>query len=348
MRIIIDAMSGDKAPGEIVRGAILAQREYAVDIVLVGQEQTVRAILAENGANGENRISVVNATEIVDMHDDPSTAVRHKKDSSMAVSLALLRDGGGDAVISAGNTGALLSGATLVIKRIRGIRRAAMAPVLPNGNKGALLIDCGANVDCTPEYLLQFAFMGSFYSRSVLGCAHPRVALLNIGTEDTKGGELQKAAYALLKEAGEAGRVNFIGNVESSDVFSGSADVIVADGYSGNILLKTIEGTAKFMLGHMKAVLTSSKKAKLGAALVRDDLRALKKLMDPGEVGGTPFLGVKQPVFKAHGSSDAKAICSAVRQAISFVEAGVTAEIERNIEYMKLKPTQGGTDNERV
>lgn len=348
MRIIIDAMSGDNAPGEIVKGAVQAWKEYGVDVTLIGQEDAVRACLTDCGAAEDGHITVVNATEVIDMHDDPSTAVRRKKDSSMAVALDLLKNGEGDAAISAGNTGALLTGATLLVKRIRGIRRAAMAPVLPNGGYGALLIDCGANVDCTPEYLLQFAYMGSFYSKNVLGCERPRVALLNNGTEETKGGELQKAAYALLTEASEAGRIHFVGNIEGSDLFFDRAEVVVTDGFSGNIALKTIEGTAKFLMKTMKATLFSSTKGKLGAALVKNDLRGLKKLVDPSEVGGTPFLGVKQPVIKAHGSSDAKAICSAVRQAVAFVNAGVIGEIENHIEYMRLNISQGEENNERV
>ena len=337
MKIIIDAMSGDKAPGEIVRGAVLARQESRVEIVLVGQEQAVRRELSAAGAGNDAGITVVNAAEIIDMHDDPSTAVRRKKDSSMAVALNLLRDGEGDAMVSAGNTGALLTGATLTVKRIRGIRRACMAPVLPVGRYGAMLIDCGANVECTPEYLLQFAYMGSFSAKKLRGCPSPRVGLLSNGTEDSKGGPLQKEAYALLKAAGEQGRINFIGNIEGSDVFADKAEVIVTDGFTGNVMLKTIEGTAKFLMKNLKQVMLASTKNKIGAALLKKDMYGLKKLLDVNEVGGTPFLGVKKPVIKAHGSSDARAIASAVRQAVAFVNAGVISEIENNIEYMKLR-----------
>lgn len=337
MKIIIDAMGGDNAPRAIVEGAAAAQREFGVDIVLVGKEEQVRACLADCGAKDNEHITVVHADEIIDMHDDPATAVRRKKDSSMAVALNLLRDGAGDAAISAGSTGALLTGATLTVKRIRGIRRAAMAPVLPNGGKGVVLIDCGANVECTPEYLLQFGYMGSYYSRSILGCESPRVGLLNNGSEDTKGTELCKAAYALLQEAGEAGRLNFIGNVEGTDVFSGKVDVIVTDGFSGNILLKSVEGTAKFLMKNIKSALMTSTKSKLGALLIKKDLYGVKKMMDVSEVGGTAFIGITKPVIKAHGSSDARAVRSAVKQAIAFVNAGVTEDIEKNIEYMRLR-----------
>ena len=336
MKIIIDAMGGDNAPKSNVQGAVDAQKEFGIEIVLVGNEAEISACLAECGAKDDPHISVVNADEIIDMHDDPATAVRRKKNSSMAMALDLLRTGEGDAVISAGSTGALLTGATLLVKRIRGIRRAAMAPVLPNGGCGTVLIDCGANVECTAEYLLQFAYMGSFYSKKMLGCENPRVGLLNNGSEDTKGTPLCKEAYALLKEASDAGRLNFIGNVEGTDVFSNKVDVIVTDGYSGNILLKTVEGTAKFMMKNVREILMKSPKTKLGALLIKKDLYGLKKLMDVSEVGGTAFIGITKPVIKAHGSSNARAIRSAVKQAIAFVNADVAADIERNIDYMKL------------
>ena len=346
MRIIIDAMGGDNAPAEIVRGAALAVAERSVDVTLVGREEEVRRCLAACGAAEEKRIRVVHAPDVIDMHDDPSTAVRRKPASSMAVALDLLKDGAGDAMISAGNTGALLTGATLRIRRIPGIRRAAFAPVLPNGGRGTLLIDCGANVECTPEYLLQFAFMGSFYARSVLGIPTPRVGLLSNGTEETKGTELCRAAYALLRAAGDAGRIQFIGNVEGSDALSGRTDVLVADGYTGNVLLKATEGAAKFLMKSLKAALTATPKAKLGALLVKGELTGLKKMMDPSEVGGTPFLGIRKCVVKAHGNSDAKAISGAVRQAVTFVRAGVTEDIARNIEYMKIHTSEGGEGNE--
>ena len=337
MKIIVDAMGGDNAPMALVEGAVNAKREFGIELVLVGQEEAVRGCLAKCGAENEPGITLVNAAEVIDMHDDPAMAVRRKKDSSMAVALNLLRDGGGDAVVSAGSTGALLTGATLTVKRIKGIRRAAMAPVLPNGDKGVVLIDCGANVECNAEYLLQFAYMGSFYSKRILGCDDPRVGLLNNGSEDTKGTPLCKETYALLSEAAQAGRLNFIGNVEGTDVFSGKVDVIVTDGFTGNILLKSVEGTAKFLMKNLKSAMTGSLKAKLGALLVKSKLAGLKKLLDVNEVGGTAFIGITKPVIKAHGSSDARAVRSAVRQAIAFVNAGVTEEIVENIEYMKLR-----------
>ena len=334
MRIIIDAMGGDNAPQEIVKGAVRARRELGVDVTLVGREDAVRACLEqENCAD----IEIVNATEVISMEDDPSTATRRKKDSSMTVALNLLRDGAGDAVVSAGSTGALLTGATLIVKRIKGIRRAAMAPVLPAGEYGVMLIDCGANVECTAEYLLQFAYMGSFYAKKMMGCDNPRVGLLNVGTEDTKGGDLQHQAFALLKQAGDEGRINFVGNVEGTGVFAGAADVVVTDGFTGNVLLKATEGTIKFLMKSLKGVFYKSTKNKLAAAVLKNDLAAMKKSMDVNEVGGTAFVGISKPVIKAHGSSNADALFAAVRQAKAFVDAGVIEDINRNIEYMKLK-----------
>ena len=334
MRIIIDAMGGDNAPGEIVKGAMRAKNELGVDIVLVGKKEEIEACL---GSDDRYRVEIVDAREVVTMEDDPSTATRRKKDSSMTVALNLLRDGKGDTVVSAGSTGALLTGATLIVKRIRGIRRAAMAPVLPAGEHGIMLIDCGANVECTPEYLLQFAYMGSFYAKKMMGCDNPRVGLLNVGTEDTKGGELQHQAFSLLKQAGDEGRINFVGNVEGTGVFENAADVVVTDGFTGNVLLKATEGTIKFLMKSLKDVFYKSTKNKLAAAVLKNDLTAMKKSMDVNEVGGTAFVGISKPVIKAHGSSNAASLFAAVRQAVAYVNANVAQDIEDNIEYMKLK-----------
>ncbi len=343
MRIIIDAMGGDNAPEEIVKGAVRAKRELGVDLTLVGMEDKVKACLAAEGCSDSElgEIEIVNASEIITMEDDPSTATRRKKDSSMAVALNLLRDGKGDAVVSAGSTGALLTGATLTVKRIRGIRRAALAPVLPAGEHGVMLIDCGANVECTAEYLLQFAFMGSFYAKKIMGCESPRVGLLNVGTEDTKGGNLQHQTFALLKAASDEGRINFIGNVEGTDVFAGKVEVVVTDGFTGNVLLKTTEGVIKYMMGALKGVFYKNTFNKLAAAVLKNDLKTMKKSMDVNEVGGTALVGISKPVIKAHGSSKSAALFAAVRQAVAFVDSGIIADISDNIEYMKIK---GETD----
>lgn len=334
MKIIIDAMGGDNAPAEIVKGAVRAKRELGVDVVLVGQQEAVKNCLRAEGCND---IEVINAEEVVTMEDDPSTAIRRKKDSSMAVALGLLRDGAGDAVVSAGSTGALLTGATLVVKRIHGIRRAALAPVLPAGEHGVMLIDCGANVECTAEYLLQFAYMGSFYAKKLMGCENPRVGLLSNGTEPGKGGELQHQAYALMRQAHDEGRLNFVGNVEGTGVFAGEADVIVTDGFTGNVMLKTTEGVIKFMMKQLKGVFYKSTVNKLAAAVLKKDLGVMKRSMDVNEVGGTALIGISKPVIKAHGSSNAASIFAAVRQAVNYVNTGIIDDITANIEYMKLK-----------
>ena len=337
MRILIDAMGGDNAPGEIVRGAVDAQKEFGVDITLYGRAEEVRPFLRECGvADDDAHLTLIDAPEVISMEDDPATAARKKPNSSMSMALKALHLGEGDAVISAGSTGALLSGATLIVRRIRGIRRACFGPVLPNGKNGVLLIDCGANAECTPEYLLQFAYMGKFYSQEILGCSEPRIGLLNIGAEDTKGTQLQKDTFSLLKAADEAGRLKFIGNVEARDALFGGVDVLVADGFSGNVLLKGIEGTAMMLMKELKKIFYKNTKNKLAAAMLKNDVYSLKALLDPSEVGGTALLGISKPVIKAHGSSDARAIRSAVRQTIAFMNAGVIESIEKNIAYMRI------------
>ena len=335
MKIIVDAMGGDNAPEEIVRGALMAAEEFKVDIILTGDGKRILDVLAGMGKRElPEGVEITHASEVVEMEDDPATAVRIKKDSSMAVGLRMLRDGEADAMVSAGSTGALLSGATLVTKRIRGVRRACLAPFIPNGNGGTLIADVGATADCRPEYRLQFAYMGAYYVESVLGVPEPRVGLLNIGTEDTKGGELQKETFKLLKEAKARGDLNFIGNVEASAVMNGVCDVLVCDGFSGNVLLKCIEGTGRFILHKLKDILTKNAKSKLAAALVKDDLKRMKTMLDPSEVGGTAMLGIAKPVIKAHGSSNAYAIRSAIKQAIATVKSGVCADIQDNVKRM--------------
>ena len=332
MKIIIDAMGGDNAPQEIIKGALRAKHELGIDLILVGQEEAIRACLPA----GED-VEIVDAREIITMEDDPSTATRRKKDSSMAVSLRLLKEGAGDAVVSAGSTGALLTGATLTVKRIHGIRRAALAPVLPAGEHGVMLIDCGANVECTAEYLLQFAFMGSFYAQKLMGVPEPRVGLLNVGTEDTKGGELQHQAFDLLQQAGRQKRIRFVGNIEGTDVFSGNVDVVVTDGFTGNVLLKSAEGIIKFMMHSLKDVFYRSTVNKLAAAVLKKDLAAMKKSMDVNEVGGTALVGISKPVVKAHGSSNEASFFAAIRQAKQFAESGIIDDIIANIDNMRLR-----------
>ena len=335
MKIIVDAMGGDNAPLEIVRGALDANRKHGVELTLVGQTaEILRAVEACGVKSLPAGVEIKDATEVVEIADDPAMAFKLKPDSSLTVGLKLLRDGAGDAFVSAGSTGALLSGATLVVKRIRGIRRAAMGPQIPTAAGRMVLCDCGANAECTAEYLLQFAYLGSYYAQRVMGIEQPRVGLLNIGAEEEKGDALRHEAYALLKEAGDAGRIRFVGNVEANDAMLGAVDVLVTDGFTGNVMLKNMEGLGKFLLKALKGVFLSSAKTKLGALLVKDGLKDLKKLMDPSEVGGTPFLGIQKPVIKAHGGSDARAIENAVLRAKEYAESGFIADIQANIEHM--------------
>ena len=340
MKIIVDAMGGDNAPLEIVRGALAANRSHGVEIILVGRTaEVLKAVEACGQKSLPAGVEIKDAAEVVEIADDPAMAFKLKPNSSLTVGLNLLKDGVGDAFVSAGSTGALLSGATLVVKRIRGIRRAAMGPQIPTAGGKAVLCDCGANAECTPEYLLQFAYLGSYYAQRVMGIDQPRVGLLNIGAEEEKGDTLRHETYALLKEAGDAGRIRFIGNVEANDAMLGAADVIVTDGFTGNVVLKSMEGLGKFLLKELKGVFLSSTKTKIGAALVKGDLGKLKKLMDPSEVGGTPFLGIQKPVIKAHGSSDARAIENAVLRAKEYAESGFIADIQANIEHMRVRPS---------
>ena len=341
MKIIVDAMGGDNAPASNVKGALDAVRELGVEVILVGRGEDILGVLKAEGVSDlPHGLEIAHASEVVEMCDNPATAFREKKDSSLTVGLNLLKNGDGDAFVSAGSTGALLSAATLMVKRIKGIRRAALAPVVPTGGGGAVLIDCGATAECTPEYLLQFAFMGSYYAERVLKRPEPKVGLLNIGAEPSKGTDLQRTAHQLLTQADKAGRIRFIGNVEAREAVYGQADVIVTDGYSGNIFLKTMEGTGGYMAKQLKAMFTKSLTSKIAAALVADGIRQLKKSMDAGEVGGTALIGISRPVVKAHGSSDAYAIRNAIRQARDFAASGLIDDITENIDHMRLPAQQ--------
>ncbi len=337
MRIIVDAMGGDHAPQAPVRGALAAAKEYGVEIVLVGRGESILEVLERDGIHDlPLGVEIAHADQVIEMCDNPATAFREKKESSLTIGLNMLKEGKGDAFVSAGSTGALLSAATLLVKRVKGIRRAALAPVVPTGKGGAILIDCGANAECTPEYLLQFAFMGSYYAERMLGCPEPRVGLLNIGAEESKGTNLQRETLALLKTAAEEGRINFVGNVEAREAVEGAVDVIVSDGYSGNIFLKTMEGTGLFLAREIKKLFKKNLLTKLAAVLVSGGLKEFKKLLDSGEVGGTALVGISKPVIKAHGSSDDYAMKNAIRQAVQFASSGIIEDITENIEYMRL------------
>lgn len=325
MRLAVDAMGGDNAPKEIVLGAMKAIEKYNdIHIVLVGDEKKIREHLTS-----DDRIEILHTEEVILSTDEPVRAVRRKKKASMVLAAQQVADGHADACISAGNTGALMAAGLFVVGRIEGIERPALAPTLPTiGGEGFLLLDVGANADAKPEHLVQYAIMGSIYSEKARGISRPRVGLLNIGTEEKKGNELVRNTYDLLKDAD----INFIGNVESRDLLEGAADVVVADGFTGNMVLKTIEGTAMSVFKMLKTALTSSFKSKMAAAVLKPDLTVLKNKMDYTEYGGAGLFGLKAPVIKAHGSSDANAVFNSIRQAREMVEKDVSGTIKTAVE----------------
>lgn len=319
MKLILDLMGGDNAPLEILKGAALAVREYPdVELTVVGREAEIRDIAARENISLE-RMTFINAPDVVTMEDSPRAVVSTKKDSSMAVGLRALANGEGDAFISAGNTGALMTGATMLVKCVDGIKRAAIATVLPM-ERPLLLIDSGSNVVVTPDLLYQFGILGSAYMEKVFGIEAPRVGLLNNGTEEHKGTPVMVDAYKLLSDSEQ---ISFVGNIEGKQIPFDSCDVLVTDGFTGNVVLKTIEGLSKFILKKLKTMYKKNPKNMLSAALVKGEFASLKKEFDAGEYGGAPFLGIKKPVFKAHGSSDAEAIKNAVRQAREYVKNDV-------------------------
>lgn len=341
MRILVDAMGGDNAPREIVAGALAAAEEYGIEITLVGRGEDILSSIRElGGSDLPKAVTIAHASEVVAMTDSPSNTLREKPDSSLAVGLRMLAAGEGDAIVSAGSTGALLSGAIFTVKRMKGVKRAALSPVVPSAKGGSLLIDCGANLECKPEYLLQFGIMGSLYASRVLHRENPRVGLLNIGAEENKGTDLQKQAYQLLTRVSSEGLINFAGNIEGRDAMLGAADVIVADGYSGNIFLKTMEGVGMYFADMLKSMFYKSTKTKLAAMMVKDGLREFKKTLDYAETGGSPLLGLSMPVIKAHGSSNAKALKNAIRQARDFAGSGIIPMIADSISAMGSQETE--------
>src|SRR5699024_2072350 len=306
MKIIVDTLGGDKGPGEVVKGSILAIEELGVNITLIGNEETLKREIIKYDYP-KDKIEIVNATEEITNEDEPTKAIRRKKNSSMVIGLEMLRDGLGDGFVSAGSTGALLSGGIFIVKRIKGIKRAALASVFPTKNGFSFLLDIGANADCKPEYLQQFAIMGSIYSEKVLGINSPKVGLINIGTEKGKGNQLVKDSYELLSNS----RINFIGNLEARDIPEGTVDVMVCDGFIGNIVLKLTEGLASSGASMLKDEITKSFFAKLRALMLKPNLKVFKEKLDYREYGGAPLLGISKPVIKAHGSSDALAFKNA-------------------------------------
>lgn len=319
MKIIIDAFGGDNAPVEILKGAALAVKELGVNIIAVGDENEIKKAITSNSIE-ENGISIAHAADIFKMEDNP-VSIRHKgNETSMAVGLRLLRDGEGDAFVSAGSTGALVVGGTFIVKRIKGIKKPAIGSVMPGDNGPFMLMDSGANIDCTAKAIRQFAVMGSIYMKNVLGIENPRVGLANIGKEENKGSQLYIDAYEMLKNTPE---INFIGNAEARDIPFTAADVVVADGFTGNIILKTYEGTALALLGNIKKIFTAGTLSKLSYLGVKKGLGDFKKKMDYKEYGGAALMGLTKPVIKAHGSSDAKAFKNAIRQAAQYSEKRV-------------------------
>jgi glycerol-3-phosphate acyltransferase PlsX len=325
MKLAIDAMGGDNAPKEIVLGAMKAVQAFSdLHITLVGDETKINETLTAH-----ERISILHTTEVILGTDEPVRAVRRKKTASMVLAAQQAADGSADACLSAGNTGALMASGLFVVGRIEGIDRPALAPTLPTiGGEGFLLLDVGANADAKPEHLRAYAIIGSIYSEKVRGIARPRVGLLNIGTEEKKGNDLTKHAFDLLKKT----ELNFIGNVEARDLLEGVADVVVTDGFTGNMVLKTIEGTALSMFKMLKTALMSSFTSKLAAAVLKPNLKQLKGTLDYSEYGGAALFGLKAPVIKAHGSSNAQAIFSAIKQTREMVESDVVGLIKQTVE----------------
>ncbi|WP_223700267.1 phosphate acyltransferase PlsX [Sutcliffiella deserti] len=326
MKIAIDAMGGDNAPKSIVEGVMKSVEKYSdLTFTLIGDEKKIRPYLTN-----DKNITIIHTEEVISGDEEPVKAVRRKKNSSMVLMAKEVKDGNADACISAGNTGALMTAGLLIVGRIKGIERPALSPTFPtiDGN-GFLMLDVGANVDAKPEHLLQYALMGSIYSEKVRGVKSPRVGLLNVGTEDNKGNELTKAAFELIQKSGA---VQFIGNVEARDLLNGVADVVVTDGFTGNVTLKAIEGTALSVFAMLKEALTSDMKSKLAAAVLKPKFKTIKNKMDYSEYGGAALFGLKAPVVKAHGSSDATAVFNSIRQTREMLQTGMVDAISKTME----------------
>jgi glycerol-3-phosphate acyltransferase PlsX len=332
MKIIVDAFGGDNAPLEILKGCARAVEGLDIDIMLTGRENEIRRVAKENDISLA-RMEIIDAPDVITMEDHAGEVMKSKSNSSMAEGLRRLANGDGDAFLSAGNSGALVVGATLIVKRIPGIKRIAFAPILPKNQGCFMLIDCGANVDCKADMLRQFGIMGSVYMEKVMKMNKPRVALANIGTEEHKGGELQHESFEMLKSS----KINFVGNIEARDIPFEAGDVIVADGFTGNVILKMFEGTAMMMMDKIKKILTKSFINKIAAALLLKDFTIMKKTMDYNEYGGAPLMGCAKPVFKSHGSATAKTFYNALRLTKAYVEGNVVDEIAASIQEYKEK-----------
>lgn len=324
--IAVDAMGGDLAPFETVKGCVLALEKKDIKLILVGKESEITAELSKYSYD-KDRISIVNATEVIQNEEAPTVAIKQKKDSSIVVGLNMVKNGEAGAFVSAGSTGALLTGATVIVGRIKGVKRPALATIFPNTKGYTFLIDVGANVDAKPEYLVQFAQMGSVYMENLMDIKDPKVGLINIGTEKGKGNELTKGTYGLLEKAG----INFVGNVEAREIPLGEVDVAVCDAFVGNVILKYSEGLSKGILSMIKEELMATTVSKIGALLSKGAFKSLKKRFDYTEIGGAPFLGINGLVVKAHGSSDAKAFKNAIRQCSYFIEKDIVKKIEEKL-----------------
>ena len=340
MKILLDAMGGDNAPEACIRGAVKAVKEIRSEIILIGNEEVIKNKIKEiygkeNISEISERLSIKNATETIEMEDVPTQAIKHKKDSSMVVGLNMLKEEQGDVFISAGNSGALLTGATLLVGRIKGVDRPAIAPMLPSYKKGLMLIDAGANTNCKPINLLQFAQFANIYLKNIYKIEKPVIGLLNIGTEETKGNDLMKESYKLLKEKSKEYGINFIGNVEGREAFSGEIDAVVTDGFTGNIFLKTVEGFGKLVNRSLTESLKKNILSTIGAIPALPGIKRFSKTMDYKEYGGALFLGVKKPVVKAHGSSDEYLFYFTIKQAEKFAESKAVEILKEEFEKLK-------------
>lgn len=329
-KIIVDAFGGDNAPLAVIKGCEQAVKELGVQIILTGSQDKIKKCAADNGISLDG-MEIVHTDEVFDIHEEPNQIIKSGKNTSMALGMQLLAEDKGDAFVSAGSTGALVMGATFIVKRIKGIKRVAPSPILPADKGSFILLDAGANTECRPEMLVQFAVMGSAYMENVMGVKNPKVGLLNIGAEDTKGRELEIEAYKLLKESG----LNFVGNIEARDLPKGECDVVVTDGFTGNIVLKLYEGMGSFFAKKMKWIFSGA--GVLGALFSLGKIKSFKKQMDYRETGGSALMGVKKPVIKAHGSSDSTAFFNAVRQAKQCVDGKVIQSIEKYVSVNSKK-----------
>lgn len=332
MKMIVDAFGGDNAPLEVIKGAAEAVSKLDVEMILTGNEKIIRETAEKNGISLD-KISIIHTESVIDIHEEPTMVIKEKSDCSMAVGLKALNEGKGDAFVSAGSTGALVVGATFLAKRIKGVKRAALAPIMPTAKGHMILVDGGANVDCRPEMLVQFGVMGSCYMNKVMGISKPKVGLVNVGSEDTKGRELEIETYKQFQNA----PVDFYGNLEAREVPFGECEVVVTDGFTGNVLLKLYEGMGSYFSHTLKDMLTSNLGGKLAALMIMPKIKEFRKKMDYKEVGGAVMLGISKPVIKAHGSSDGKAFFNAIRQAKNCVDGKIIEEITSSLANIEKK-----------